>query len=65
MTKTRQSADPKREVVERAIIEVLEIARRQGITASDFIRMLDSGMRISDFLTATKPSAKAVPPYLL
>jgi hypothetical protein len=65
MTKTRQSADPNREVVERAIIEVLEIARRQGITASDFIRMLDSGMRISDFLTATKPSAKADPTYLL
>jgi hypothetical protein len=30
----------------------LEIAQRQGITTADFIQMLDSGMRISDFLTA-------------
>jgi hypothetical protein len=45
-------AEPDREFVECAIIEVLEIAQRQGITAADFIHMLDSGMRISDFLTA-------------
>jgi len=45
-------AEPDREFVEYAIVEVLEIAQRQGITAADFIQMLDSGMRISDFLTA-------------
>jgi hypothetical protein len=28
------------------------IAQRQGITPADLLRMLDSGMRISDFLTA-------------
>jgi len=37
---------------------VLEIAQRQGITAADFIRMLDSGMRRSDFLNATNVFAK-------
>jgi hypothetical protein len=46
-------AEPNRDLVECAIVEVLEIAQRQGITAADFIRMLDSGMRISDFLNAT------------
>ena len=46
-----QSAEPNREVVELAIAEVLGIAHRQGITPADFVRMLDSGMRISDFLT--------------
>jgi len=47
-----QSAEPNREVVEYAIAEVLGIAQRQGITPADFVRMLDSGMRMSDFLTA-------------
>ncbi len=45
-------AEPDREFVECAIMKVLEIAQRHGITAADFIHMLDSGMRISDFLTA-------------
>jgi hypothetical protein len=45
-------AELDREFVEHAIVEVLEIAQRQGITAADFVQMLDSGMRISDFLTA-------------
>jgi len=45
-------AEPNREFVEHAIVEVLEIAQLQGITAADFIQMLDSGMRISDFLAA-------------
>jgi hypothetical protein len=49
-------AEPDRELVECAIVEVLEIAQRQGITAADFIRMLDSGLRISDFLTAIEES---------
>ncbi len=43
-------AEPDLELVECAIAKVLEIAQRQGITADDFIQMLDSGMRISDFL---------------
>ena len=30
----------------------------QGITAADLIRMLDSGMRISDFLNATNVFAE-------
>ncbi len=46
-------AEPDPELVERAIVKVLEIAQRQGITTADFIQMLDSGMRISDFLNAT------------
>jgi hypothetical protein len=47
-----QPAEPNRELVEWAIVEVLEIAQREGITAADFLQMLDSGMRVSDFLTA-------------
>ena len=43
-------AEPDPEVMERAIIEVLEIAKRQGMTVADFILKLDSGMQISDFL---------------
>lgn len=45
-------AEPDRELVDCAIIELLEIAQRQGITAADFIQILDSGVRMSDFLTA-------------
>jgi|GEM_PF-1379534 len=52
-------AEPDRDVVECAIVEMLEIAQRQGIAAADFIRMLDSGMRISDFLNAMNVSANA------
>jgi hypothetical protein len=51
--------EPNREVVERAIAEVLGIAQRQGITPADFVRMLDSGMRMSDFLTAMDPVTNA------
>jgi hypothetical protein len=40
--------DPK--LVECAIAKMLEMAGRQGITAAEFIQMLDSGMRVSDFL---------------
>lgn len=43
---------PDRAIVECAIAGLLEIAQRHGITAAHFIQMLDSGMRISDFLTA-------------
>jgi len=35
----------------------LEIVQRQGITPVDFIQLLDSGMRISDFLAALIPGA--------
>ena len=37
MNNIRQPADPKPEVVECAIVELLEIAQRQGITPADFI----------------------------
>jgi hypothetical protein len=52
-------AEPDRDLVECAIVEMLEIAQRQGIAAADFVRMLDSGMRISDFLNAMNVSANA------
>jgi len=55
MNNIGQPAQPNRELVERAIAEVLGIARRQGITPADFVRMLDSGMQMSDFLTAMDP----------
>ncbi len=45
-------AEPDRELVEHAIVRVLEIAQHQGITSADFIQMMDSGIRISDFLNA-------------
>lgn len=55
MNSIRQPAEPKPEVVECAIVELLEIAQRQGITPADFIQLLDSGMHISDFLAAMTP----------
>jgi len=54
MSNIGQPAEPKPEVVECAIVELLDIARRQGITPADFIQLLDSGMQISDFLAAMK-----------
>jgi hypothetical protein len=59
MNSNRQPAEPNPEVVECAIVELLEIARRQDITPADFIQLLDSGMRISDFLAAMTPLANA------
>jgi hypothetical protein len=53
------SREPNPELVECAIVEVLEIAQRQGITPADFIQLLDSGIRISDFLAALQQLAKA------
>jgi hypothetical protein len=58
MNRIRQPAEPKAEVVECAIVELLEIAQ-QGITPDDFIQLLDSGMQISDFLAAMTPLANA------
>ncbi len=52
MNSLRQPAEPNPEVVEHAIVELLEIAQRQGITPADFIQLLDAGMHISDFLAA-------------
>ncbi len=52
MNNIRQPAEPKPEVVECAIVELLEIAQRQGLSPADFIQLLDSGMHISDFLAA-------------
>jgi len=59
MNNIRQPAEPKPEVVECAIAELLEIAQRQGITPADFIQLVDSGMQISDFLAAMTPLANA------
>jgi hypothetical protein len=59
MNDSRQPAEPKPEVVQCAIVELLEIAQRQGITPVDFMQLLDSGMRISDFLAAMTPLANA------
>jgi hypothetical protein len=53
----RKPAEPKPELVECAIVELLEIAQCQGITPTDFIQLLDSGMHISDFLAAMTPLA--------
>jgi len=53
----RKPAEPKPEFVEYAIVELLEIAQRQGITPADFIQLLDSGMHTSDFLAAMTPLA--------
>jgi len=55
MNKIGQPAEPKPALVECAIVELLEIAQRQGITPADFIQLLDSGMRISEFVAALKP----------
>ena len=59
MNNIRQPAEPKAEVVECAIVELLEITQRLGITPADFIQLLDSGMHISDFLAAMTPHANA------
>ena len=59
MSNIGQPVEPKPEVVKCAIVELLDIARRQGITPADFIQLLDSGMQISDFLAAMKSSTHA------
>jgi hypothetical protein len=45
--------------VQCAIVELLELARQQGITPVDLIQLLDSGIRISDFLAALTVLANA------
>jgi hypothetical protein len=59
MVNTGQPVEPGREVVEGAIVKLLGIAQGQGITPADLLRMLDSGMRISDFLTAIDPTTNS------
>jgi hypothetical protein len=44
--------EPDPELVLSALVKLLEMAGRQGITQAEFIQMLESGMRISDFLSA-------------
>jgi hypothetical protein len=56
MNNIGQPAEPKPGLVENAIVELLDIAQRQGITPADFIQLLGSGMQISDFLAAMNPS---------
>jgi hypothetical protein len=51
----REPAEPKPELVECAILELLDVAERQGITPTDFVHLLDSGMQVSDFLAAMNP----------
>ncbi len=58
MDHIERSTEPNPDLVECAIVEVLEIAKRQGITPLDFIQLLDSGMRITDFLAALIPYTK-------
>jgi len=50
-----QPPEPKPELVQCAIVELLDIAQRQGITPPDFIQLLDSGMQMQDFLAALNP----------
>jgi hypothetical protein len=50
----KPGSEPDRKLVERAILRVLEIAEHQGISASDLVVMLESGMQITDFLAASK-----------
>jgi hypothetical protein len=52
MNNIGHSKEPKRELVECAIVELLDIAQCRGITPADFIQLLDSGMQMSDFLAA-------------
>jgi len=59
MNSDRQPAEPNPEVVECAIVELLEMARRQDITPADLMHLLDSRMRISDLLAAMTPLANA------
>jgi hypothetical protein len=48
------SPEPDPKLVESAIGKVLEMAHSQGISTSEFIQMLDSGMRILDFVNASE-----------
>jgi len=59
MNSIRQPAEPKPEIVECALVELLQMAERRGITPADFIQLLDSGMHISEFLAAMNPLANA------
>jgi hypothetical protein len=64
MNSLRQPAEPKPELVECAIVELLDAVERQGITPADFIHLLDSGMQVSDFLAALNLSKTASAPSI-
>jgi hypothetical protein len=59
MGQREAAAEPDQQLVEWALAKVLEIAQLQGIGATDFMQMLDSGMQISDFLNALDNLADA------
>jgi hypothetical protein len=61
LNKLTRSAEPNRVLVECAITEVLQIAQRQGLTPADFVRLLDSGMPISDLLSTINALSKPSP----
>ena len=61
LNKSAYSAEPNRALVECAIAEVLQIAQRQGLNPADFVRLLDSGLPISDLLTAINAWRKPSP----
>jgi hypothetical protein len=50
MSNIGQPAEPKPEVVECAIVELLDIARRQGITPADFYSIAGPRNASSGFL---------------
>jgi hypothetical protein len=55
MSKIGQPTEPKPELVELAIVELLGVSRCQGIMPADPIQWLDSRMQISGFLAALQP----------
>jgi hypothetical protein len=61
LNKSAYSAEPNRALVECAIAEVLQIAQHQGLTPADFVRLLDSGLPISDLLAAINVLRKPSP----
>jgi hypothetical protein len=61
LSKLTHSVEPNRAFVECAIAEVLQIAQRQGLTPADFVRLLDSGMPMSDLLSSINALSKPSP----
>jgi hypothetical protein len=61
LNKSAYSAEPNRALVECAIAEALQIAQRQGLALADFVRLLDSGLPISDLLAAINVLRKPSP----
>jgi hypothetical protein len=61
LNKSAYSAEPNRALVECTIAEALQIAQRQGLAPADFVRLLDSGLPISDLLAAINVLRKPSP----